>query len=354
MFDINKIVRESVKNLKPYSSARDEFVGTAEVYMDANENPHGSIVGQGLNRYPDPLQRELKNKIAELRSTKPEFIFLGNGSDEGIDLVFRAFCEPERDNVIIMPPTYGMYQVSADINNVKTKKVLLKPDFTLNVEAILAAVDANTKAIFVCSPNNPTGNQIPTEQVEQLLGGFDRLVIVDEAYIDYSDHASLLPLLDKYPNLMITQTFSKAWGLAALRLGMTFANEKVIEILNRIKPPYNINEMTNRMAMEALMKKNKVDQWTEETKTERKRLEYELQRLDFVEKIFPSDANFLLVKVVDPRGIYNYLIERGIVVRDRSSQPMCEGAIRISVGTAKENGILLAALKTYEKIFCEI
>lgn len=352
-FDIKKLTRASVQKLRPYSSARDEFKGRAEIYLDANENAYGSVVGENLNRYPDPMQWKLKEKISEWKSVDKNSIFLGNGSDEGIDLVFRAFCEPQEDNVIIMPPTYGMYQVSADINNVETFKVPLNRDFSIPVKAVLAASNIYTKAIFVCSPNNPTGNQIANQQIEELLQNFRGLVVVDEAYIDFSEQESVLPLLEKYSNLMITQTFSKAWGLAALRLGVTFASAEIITVLNKIKPPYNINAMTSRLALEAMSKKQEVDAWVTEIIAERKRLEVELQRLDFVEKIHPSDANFLLIKVVDPHSVYNYLLQQGIVVRDRSSQMHCEGSVRITVGTAQENTSLLAALKTYERIFCE-
>ena len=349
MFDLNTLLRDSVRALKPYSTARDEFKGRAEVFLDANENPYGSPVGDGLNRYPDPLHRDLKAKIAEIKGVRPEQIFLGNGSDEGIDLVYRAFCEPGLDEVITMPPTYGMYQVSAEINNVAAKQVWLKPDFSIDVPAVLEAVSAATKAIFVCSPNNPSGNSMPQNQVVQLLENFDGIVVVDEAYIDFAEQESMLPLLDRYPNLLVTQTFSKAWGLAALRLGVSYASEAIINVLNKIKPPYNVNEMTKRMVFDALEQSDEMQKLVSQTISERKRMDYELRRLSFVETVFPSDANFLLVRVHNARAVYNYLLERGIVIRDRSTQPLCEQSLRFTVGTPKENGLVLAALRTFEK-----
>jgi histidinol-phosphate aminotransferase len=348
MFVLEKILRENIKNLVPYTSARDEFKGKEGVFLDANENAWGSATEQALNRYPDPLQLKLKAKISAIKGLPVEKIFLGNGSDEAIDLCFRAFCAPGKDNVIIVPPTYGMYEVSAAINDVAVIKVSLSRSFQLNLEAIIAAVTENTKLIIICSPNNPTGNAIPYENIVYLLKNFNGIVLVDEAYIDFANQNSLIQSLSAYPNLVILQTFSKAWGMAAIRIGMAFAGEEIIKIFNKIKPPYNINGVSQELALEALENQPKVDQWIKETQVEREKLMIALRMFDVVKEIYPSDANFILVKAVAPKEIYNYLVTKGIIVRDRSKISLCEGCLRITVGTTQENQYLIDTLKNYK------
>lgn len=347
MFDINNLIRPNIKSLKPYSSARDEFKGEARVYLDANENSLGSPLPKWYNRYPDPLQTRLKEKISEVKRIPVDHIFLGNGSDECIDLLYRAFCEPGEDNVVICPPTYGMYEVCANINNVHVKKVNLNTNFQLNMEAIEHAIDDHTKILFLCSPNNPTGNSIYQEDIETILNNYFGLVVVDEAYINFSRQRSLTADLINYPNLVILQTLSKAWGLAALRLGMAFASTEIISILNRIKPPYNINQASEELAIKALEEVGQVNDMIREIVGQRWVLEKELEKLKVVERIFPSDANFLLVKVTDPSAIYKWLLSQGIVVRDRSKVELCEGCLRITVGTEKENSLLIDSLKKF-------
>ncbi|MFL5788347.1 MAG: histidinol-phosphate transaminase [Flavisolibacter sp.] len=346
-FDLNSIVRENIKHLKPYSSARNEFSGTANVFLDANENSFGSPLTKWYNRYPDPLQLELKKKLAPIKKIDPENILLGNGSDECIDLLIRAFCEPKKDNIIICPPTYGMYEVYAHINDIALKEVPLNNQFQLDLENIEQAIDFNSKLIFLCSPNNPTGNSLIREDVEMILNNFDGIVVIDEAYINYSRQRSFLTELNDYPNLVVMQTFSKAWGLAALRLGMNFASVEIIEILNKIKPPYNINQATQELALKALDNVEGVNAMIIETLKERESLTKELSSLSIVKKVYPSDANFLLVKTSDATGIYNYLKANGIIVRNRSNVLLCEGSLRITVGTPNENEQLLEALKKY-------
>jgi histidinol-phosphate aminotransferase len=342
MFELEKLVRKNVMNLKPYSSARDEFQGSASVYLDANENPYPELQ---YNRYPDPHQVKLKQRISQIKCIPSDQIFLGNGSDEPIDLLIRAFCEPGVDNVVIPQPTYGMYTVSAEINNVAIKTVKLTPDFDLDVTAILHAVDDNTKLIFLCSPNNPSGNLLSFEKMKQVISGFTGLVIVDEAYIDFTDYPGFLPLVNQYPNLVVLQTLSKAWGLAAIRLGMCFACLEIIEILNKIKPPYNISLLSQMAAVEGLQKIQQKNNWVKEIIAERKRLEIELQQIKKIKKVYPSSANFLLVKISDARNVYHQLVSRGIIVRDRSSVILCEDCLRITVGTPIENQTLLKELK---------
>ena len=341
MFQLDKLVRENIKNLKPYSSARDEFSGTASVFLDANENPFNAP----YNRYPDPLQSELKEVISALKGTAPRNIFLGNGSDEAIDLLFRAFCEPGVDNVVSINPSYGMYEVCANINNVAIKKVLLNADYSLNPDAILAGVDAHTKMIFLCSPNNPTGNALADEALVKVIENFDGLVVVDEAYIDFAPEKSLLPRLLDYPNLVVLQTFSKAWGMAGIRLGMAFATHAIIEILNRIKYPYNINILTQKQALALLENKRQKEEWVNLLLKERKRLQEALDKLPFIQEIYPSDANFLLVKIHDAKGVYDYLVEHKVIVRDRSKVMLCNDTLRITVGSSEENDFLLTHLK---------
>lgn len=346
-FSIDKLLRPHIANLTPYSSARDEYSGKEGVFLDANENPIGSITEARFNRYPDPYQSHLKEKIAIIKDVPSSGIFLGNGSDEAIDLLFRAFCNPGKDNIIILPPTYGMYEVSAEINDVAIKKVNLTEDFQLRPAEILAKVDDFTKIIFICSPNNPSGNQMKKEAIIQILKGFEGLVVVDEAYIDFSASPSFTQLLDQYPNLLVMQTFSKAWGLASLRLGMAFASTDIIQVLNRIKPPYNISGLTQETVLAALGEVDKKDSMVAEILEERKNLDEALQKLPLVKKIYPSDANFLLVKIRGARQIYNYLIDNKIIVRDRSKVVLCEDCLRITVGTGQENRVLLEALKKY-------
>ena len=344
MFDINNIIRENIRSLTPYSSARDEFKGNEGVFLDANENPFN----EPYNRYPDPLQREVKEKLAGLKGVKSDQIFLGNGSDEAIDLLIRAFCEPHRDNIISINPSYGMYQVAADINAVDFVKVPLNDDYTLNVAAVQKAVNENTRLVMLCSPNNPTANSFKAFEMLSLAENFNGLVVVDEAYIDFSSQTSLTGYLGKYKNLVILQTFSKAWGLAGLRLGIAFASEEIIKILNKIKYPYNVNVMTQKLALEALNEAKEKENWVEEILLQRKYLVEMLSGLKITLKVYPTDANFLLVKVPDARKIYDYLTNKKIIVRDRSKVAMCEGCLRITVGNKYENKALYDALVAYE------
>jgi histidinol-phosphate aminotransferase len=346
--DINNLQRENIKNLRPYSTARDEYKGQAQVFLDANENSFGSPLDQNYNRYPDPLQLDLKDAISKIKGVPIENTFLGNGSDEAIDLLFRAFCEPGRDNVIILPPTYGMYEVSANINNVEVRKVNLLSNYQLDLEGIAEAIDSNTKIIFICSPNNPTGNSIIRTDIETVLANFEGLVVIDEAYINFSKQRTFIPELTEYGNLVILQTFSKAWGLAALRLGMAFAARTVIDILNKVKPPYNINQATQDLALKALENVDQVNEWIKITVAERDLLSQELLNLDIVKTVYPSDANFILVEVSDASGIYNYLVEQGIIIRDRSKVTLCEGCLRITIGASSENEMLVNTLKSFQ------
>ncbi|MBX0334756.1 histidinol-phosphate transaminase [Pontibacter sp. HSC-14F20] len=348
MFNLESIVRPNVLKMKSYSSARDEFKGVANVFIDANENNLGSLAGEGYNRYPDPHQKKLKEKIAEIKGVKASQIFLGNGSDEAIDLLFRMVCRPDQDSMLHLPPTYGMYEVSANLNEVQLDAVQLTPDFQIPVLEVLRQVKETTKLIFVCSPNNPTGNLIEAESIETLLDNFDGLVVVDEAYIDFADAPSWATRLAVYPNLVVLQTFSKAWGMAGLRLGMAFASEEIIALLDKIKPPYNINEATQELALKALEQTEQLAYMIEEIVQEREMLMQALPTLDVVEKVYPSDANFLLVKVKDANRLYTYLLEQGIVVRNRSSLPGCEGCLRISIGTVDENQQLFQALANFK------
>lgn len=346
--DINDLQRENIKNLKPYSTARDEYKGQASIFLDANENAFGSPLEKNYNRYPDPLQLDLKDAISKIKGVPIENTFLGNGSDEAIDLLYRAFCEPGTDNVIILPPTYGMYEVSANINNVEVRKVNLLPNFQMDLDAIAEAIDENTKLIFICSPNNPTGNSIVRTDIETVLANFKGLVIIDEAYINYAKQRTFIKELTEYPNLVVMQTFSKAWGLAALRLGMAFAARPVIDILNKIKPPYNINQATQDIALEALGNIAQVNDWIKITVEQREQLSGDLLELKMVKKVYPSDANFILVEVEEALTTYNALVEQGIILRDRSKVTLCEGCLRITIGTEKENELLLDALTSIE------
>jgi histidinol-phosphate aminotransferase len=346
-FDVNRLVRDNIRKVKPYSSARDEFSGEASVFLDANENSLGSPLRKWYNRYPDPHQQKLKLAISQVKNIEADHIFLGNGSDECIDLLYRCFCEPGKDNVIICPPTYGMYEVSASINDVELRKAVLLPDFQLNLELIESLVNERTKMIWICSPNNPTANSIRYQDIEALLNNFPGLVIVDEAYINFSRQRSLLNELKEYPNLVIMQTFSKAWGLAALRLGMAFASKEIIEWLDRIKPPYNINQATQDLALEALQELGQVNDMIKEIVAMRDELANVFQRMPLVQKVYPSDANFLLVKMNKAGEVYDFLLKEGIVVRDRSKVQLCDDCLRITIGTEKENTLLVDALVDY-------
>lgn len=343
--EINSLVRKNVAKLRPYSSARDEFQAPSKeaslIYLDANENPFNS----DYNRYPDPHQQLLKNKIAEIKGIVPEQIFLGNGSDEAIDLLIRAFCEPGIDNVIIPQPTYGMYSVCAAINNVEVKQVTLTSDFGIDSAAIAQSWNDQSKILFLCSPNNPSGNLLNKEAIKSLLFKFQGLVVVDEAYIDFTEDQGFAPFLNEFNNLVILQTLSKAWGLAGLRLGMCFANSEVITLLNKIKPPYNINTITQSVALQHLDQQHQKTVWVKEIVAEREKLKKELLQLKIVEKVFPSDANFLLVRVAGAKAIYDQLVSQGIIVRDRSNVILCEQCLRITVGTPEENKKLIDAIK---------
>lgn len=346
-FILDDLVRENIKSMSPYSSARLEFSGAASIFLDANENSFGSPLPDNYNRYPDPLQIKLKEKISNIKGVPVQNIFLGNGSDEAIDLLFRIFCMPGRDNVIILPPTYGMYEVCAEINDVQVKKVSLLENFQLNLEAIEEAIDPNTKLIFVCSPNNPTGNSINRTDIEVLLNNFSGLVVIDEAYINYAKQKTFIPELTEYPNLIILQTLSKAWGLAGLRLGMAFAGEPLINYLNKIKYPYNINTATQQLALEALGNISSVNNWTKKTVEQKGWLKDELLKLTITEIVYPSDANFILVKMADARKIYEFLADKGIIVRVRSNVMLCDDCLRITIGIPEENKQLIDSLKSY-------
>jgi len=342
-FNLNKIVRESVRKLQPYSSARDEYVsdGSEMIFLDANENPFDN----GVNRYPDPYQRSLKSLLAEQKELSESQILLGNGSDEILDLIYRAFCEPNQDNIITLPPTYGMYKVLAGINAVENKEVLLTTNFEPNVNEILKVTDSNSKLLFICSPNNPTGNSFKKERIEKLLESFNGLVVIDEAYIDFSKDESWLSQLKTYPNLIVTQTLSKAYGLAGIRLGICYASEEIIGILNKIKPPYNVNQLTQQRALQRVLNQDLVDQEVQQILDERDGLIKALNSLKFVEQLYPSDANFVLTKVDDANKRYQQLLKKQVVVRNRSTQPLCENTLRFTVGTPQENKKLIAILK---------
>lgn len=341
-FSLETLVRKNVAQMKPYSSARDEYKAQQKmVFLDANENPFEN----GVNRYPDPQQSNLKNQIGTLRRLPTENILLGNGSDEVLDLIFRAFCRPGKDNVITLPPTYGMYKVLADLNEIEDREVVLKPDFQPDIEKILEQVDRNTKLLFLCSPNNPTGNSFSEESIQTLLEKIKGLVIIDEAYIDFSAKESWLQKLKEFPNLVITQTLSKAYGLAGIRLGICYASAEIISILNKIKPPYNVNELTQERAGERLRRREQVASEVREILEQKEVLANGLGNLNMVDNVFPSDANFLLVRVDNAEVRYNQLLDRGIVVRNRSNQVLCENTLRFTVGTAEENEELLKMLK---------
>ena len=346
-FELNKILRPHILSLAPYSSARDEYTGHTGIFLDANENPYGSVTEENYNSYPDPYQSEIKMRLAPIKHVAVEQIFLGNGSDEPIDLLTRATCTPGEDHVIILPPTYGMYEVSASIHNVIIDKVSLTNDYLIDVEAVLEAVTPKTKIIWICSPNNPTGNVMQPEAIETLLNNFNGLVVVDEAYVDFTDTPSWTQHLEQYPNLVVLQTFSKAWGLAGLRIGMCFASPDLIRILNKIKPPYNISLPAQRELLSGLGEGEKKDNMVAEILKERASLCNMLTDLSLVIKVHPSDANFLLVQFEEPKAIMDYLINETIIVRDRSRVHLCEGCLRITVGTSEENEALIESLRKY-------
>jgi histidinol-phosphate aminotransferase len=340
--ELSDIIRPDLLGMKPYSSARDEFEGEASVFLDANENPFNN----GVNRYPDPLQRNMKKRIAELKGTRPEQIFLGNGSDECIDLLFRLFCRPGIDKAASISPSYGMYAVSARINQVDLFDVPLNDDFSLDVEKILEA-SKGCKLLFLCSPNNPTGQSFPKEHIREILRRFEGIVVIDEAYIDFSEQESFLRDLSEFSNLAVSQTFSKAYGMAGVRLGMLFASEELINWINKIKPPYNINQLTQEFVFDKLRDTDRVKTEIELIVKERNKLLKELLTMEQIVQVYPSDSNFILVKVKNANELYNYLIKNGVVVRNRSNQPLCENTLRLTVGTSEENEKLLNLIKNY-------
>lgn len=341
--NLDKLLRNNIRSLQPYSCARDEFKGEASVYLDANENPYNAP----FNRYPDPLQWEVKEQITRVKGVPAENIFLGNGSDEPIDLLFRAFCEPRIDNVVAIEPTYGMYKVSANINDVEYRKVILDENFQFSADKLLDATNLYTKIIWLCSPNNPTGNSLDRNEIIKLLTSFEGIVVLDEAYIDFAAEGSFSEMLSHYPNLVILQTFSKAWGSAAIRLGMAFASKEIIAVLNKIKYPYNINILTQKQALSALKNDAQVKQWVKTLLTERAVLVEALKQLPIVQHIYPTDANFVLVRVDDANALYHYLVDKSIIVRNRNTVSLCLGCVRITVGTPEENQILLEELKKF-------
>jgi len=350
-FDINNFLRENIKNIKPYSSARDEYTGEASVFLDANENSYGTIGGDKYNRYPDPYQRDLKAVVSKIKNVPMEQMFLsGGGSDEGIDLLYKAFCRPGVDKAIIPSPTYGMYEVSANVNDVQILDINLTDNYQPNVEAIIeAGKQDEVKLVFLCSPNNPTGNLYETERVVKILENFNGIVVVDEAYIDFANQASWSSKLNQYPNLIVLQTFSKAWGMANIRLGMMFASKQIIDVVNKIKLPYNISGMVQNYAIKVLSEKAAdKDVMVSKLLSERGRLENVFKSLPYIETVYPTDANFILIKTGDARELYNYLLSKTIVVRDRSKIALCANCIRITVGTEEENTILIDVMKKFE------
>lgn len=344
-FELQKLVRPNIWALEPYSCARDEFKGMkANVFLDANENPYNDPI----NRYPDPLQEKLKERLAPFKHVRPSQMFLGNGSDEAIDLVYRIFCNPGKDNVVAIAPTYGMYKVCADINDVEYRSVPLSEDWHLDAKALLDAADANTKVIWICSPNNPTGNEFPRETIHEVLTKFEGIVVIDEAYSDFSTLPPFRNILDNYPNLIVLNTFSKAWASAAIRLGMAFASEGIISLFNRVKYPYNVNLLTQEKALAMLEDYVHVESWMTQIMREREHVLPALQELPIVLKVFPTDANFVLIRMTDANSIYRYLIEQGIVVRNRHRVQLCQDCLRITIGTRQENNELLGALRFYK------
>ena len=345
MISLEKLTRKNIWNLAPYSCARNEFSGTtARVFLDANENPYGSP----LNRYPDPLQLELKKKIEQVKGIPVDYTFLGNGSDEAIDLMYRCFCEPKEDNVVAIEPTYGMYKVGADINDVEYRPVLLDENYQIAADKLLAACDAHTKVIWVCSPNNPTGNDINRDEIVKLLNAFEGIVVVDEAYSDFSRLRPLRYELPRYPNLVVLNTLSKAWASAAIRLGMAFASPEIIDIFNKVKYPYNVNYLTQQQAIKVLSDPFEVDRWVQMILQERSRMLEAFSQLSICEKVYPTDANFFLAKVSDAQGIYDYLVKQGVIVRNRTRVQLCHNCLRITIGTRNENNELIGTLRQYK------
>ena len=346
---IEKLVRDNIRRMRPYSSARKEYnkTGNATIFLDANENAFGSPLPHNYNRYPDPLQTALREKIASVKRVAAANIFTGNGSDEAIDLLFRIFCTPGKDNVLIFPPTYGMYEVCAAVNDIGVKQIPLTAEFQLNVPAALKATDKRTRMIFICSPNNPTGNCINENLIVDLLDSFNGLIVIDEAYIDYAAQQSCARLLNNFPRLVIIQTLSKAWGLAGLRLGIALASEEIIGYMDKVKYPYNVNIATQQLAIEALDKASGINNWVSRTLEQRSWLETALNKFDIVSKVYPSDANFLLVKIQHAKKVYDYLVDHSIIVRDRSSILLCDDCLRITVGTPAENKQLISTLEKY-------
>ena len=344
MISLEQLVRPNIWKLAPYSSARDEYSGKeAHVFLDANENPYNGP----YNRYPDPLQRELKLMLKKVKGVPEEMIFLGNGSDEAIDLAYRVFCNPGRDNVVAIAPTYGMYQVCADINDIEYRQVLLDENFDFKAADLLAACDEHTKIIWLCSPNNPTGNSLNRDEILKVVEGFEGIVIVDEAYIDFSQQMSMRQELPAHPNLIILQTMSKAWGSAAIRLGMAFASKDIIAIYNKVKYPYNVNQLTQEQALAMLKDPFEVDKWVKILMAERSRLMQAFMELPICEKIYKTDANFFLAKVTDANAIYNYLVDKGVIVRNRNKVQLCQNCLRITIGNRTENNELIGALRKY-------
>ena len=342
MKTLNELLRPNIAALKPYTSARDEYQGKdAKVFLDANENPYN----QPYNRYPDPLQRDLKERVARIKGVRPGQMFFGNGSDEAIDLMLRMFCRPGQDNAVAIEPTYGMYGVCADINGVEYRRVLMDENFQPDADKLLAAIDSNTKLVFFCSPNNPSGNNLDRAVIEKVLDSFDGITIVDEAYIDFAGVPSFLEQLDSHPNLVVLQTFSKAWGMAGIRLGMAFAREEIIQTMNKVKYPYNINQLTQQKALEEVMQYERVQAWVSTLLEERARLMKEFAALDCCIKVYPSDANFFLARVKDASATYDYLVDNGIIVRNRSRIALCGNTLRVTIGTRAEDDELVECLK---------
>lgn len=341
--EIKRLIRKNILELKPYSSARSEFKGDGSIFLDANENPFDN----NFNRYPDPLQNEVKSKLSKIKGIKKDSIFLGNGSDEAIDLLFRIFCTPSKDNVIAIAPTYGMYEVCANINDVEYRSVNLDENFDIDVDSIIKEIDDNSKLLFLCSPNNPTGNLLDKDKIIKLLKIFTGIVVIDEAYIDFANDNGFVPLLDKYENMVILQTFSKAWGQASVRLGMAFASAEIIDYFNKVKYPYNINILTQRHITNVLESEESIEKQTVEILSQRKFIIDALDNLQIIEKVFPSDSNFVLAKVTEANKVYKYLVEKGIIVRNRSKIVLCDNCIRFTIGTEDENKNLILALSEY-------
>ena len=343
--NLDKLVRPNISKLTPYSSARNEFTGSASIFLDANENPYN----EPFNRYPDPLQREVKKRLAAIKGVKPENIFLGVGSDEGIDLAYRIFCRPGIDNVVAIAPSYGMYEVCADINDIEYRRVSLDDNFNFDPDTLLAATDENTKLLWICSPNNPTGNAYPIEMILKTAQAFSGIVMVDEAYIDFSSKGSMIAYLDQCPNVIVLQTFSKAWGRAGLRLGVAYASPEIIDYYNKVKYPYNINAITQEKALEALENVAEEKAWVDELLDNRSLLAEALEKMSCVKHIYPSDANFLLIRVDNPDCLYNFLCNQGIIVRNRNRVEKCAGCLRITIGTKDENAQLINAINDYDR-----